>query len=426
VCQPDPLPAQALPQSAIPHPNFQSSQFLQQHVRDALAFYDGRCVDPKGGFFQHFKDDGSVFDHRSRHLVSSTRFVFVFAMAARHFPAHPRAAAWQEAAAHGLRFIEKAHRDAGTGASAWTVDFNDGSATPTDRTEHAYGLAFVLLAAAHAALAGVAGAPQVLQATWQRLEQRFWEPQHSLYADETTPQGQLSGYRGQNVNMHVCEASIAAFEATGDGRFLNRAETLANTVTRGLADRDTGLIWEHYHADWTPDWDYNRGDSRNIFKPWGYQPGHLAEWAKFLLVLDRLRPAPWRVERACALFEAAMNRGWDVRHGGLVYGFAPDGSVCFPQKYHWVQAESLAAAAWLACSTGMPRYWAQYRQLWAYAWRHFVDHRHGAWFRILDADNGKLTDEKSIAGKTDYHTMGACYDVLRAMRQSEPFAAAPA
>ncbi len=53
---------------------------------------------------------------------------------------------------------------------------------------------------------------------------------------------------------------------------------------------------------------------------------------------------------------------------------------------------------------------------WAYSWRHFVDHRHGAWYRILDADNRKYSDEKSPAGKVDYHTMGACYEVLNVVR----------
>ena len=43
---------------------------------------------------------------------------------------------------------------------------------------------------------------------------------------------------------------------------------------------------------------------------------------------------------------------------------------------------------------------------------HFVDHRFGAWYRILDRRNQKYSDEKSPAGKTDYHTMGACYEVL--------------
>jgi mannose/cellobiose epimerase-like protein (N-acyl-D-glucosamine 2-epimerase family) len=110
-----------------------------------------------------------------------------------------------------------------------------------------------------------------------------------------------------------------------------------------------------------------------------------------------------------------MLRGWDPINDGLVYGFGPDGTVCDGDKYFWVQAESFAAAALLAVRTGDDAYWNWYDRIWAYSWEHFVDHRHGAWYRILTPDNRKLSDEKSPAGKTDYHTMGACYDVLRAL-----------
>ena len=98
-----------------------------------------------------------------------------------------------------------------------------------------------------------------------------------------------------------------------------------------------------------------------------------------------------------------------------VLEFAPDGTVCDADKYFWVQAESLAAAALLAIRTGEAAPWSDYERLWAYSWTHLVDHRHGAWFRILTSDNRAYSDEKSPAGKTDYHTMGACWDVLRAM-----------
>jgi hypothetical protein len=62
----------------------------------------------------------------------------------------------------------------------------------------------------------------------------------------------------------------------------------------------------------------------------------------------------------------------------------------------------------------------EYDRIWDYAWQHFVDHEHGAWYRILAPDNAKVTDEKSPAGKTDYHTMGACQDVLAALRIQPP------
>ena len=116
----------------------------------------------------------------------------------------------------------------------------------------------------------------------------------------------------------------------------------------------------------------------------------------------------------------------------MVYGFAPerlrapgvggrtlaDGEtfVCDEDKYFWVQAESIATAARLAKATGDDSYWQWYARLWEYAWKHMIDHRYGAWYRILDRQNRKYSDEKSPAGKTDYHTMGACHDVLAVLR----------
>ena len=44
-----------------------------------------------------------------------------------------------------------------------------------------------------------------------------------------------------------------------------------------------------------------------------------------------------------------------------------------------------------------------------------VDHRYGAWYRILTPDNRKISAQKSPAGKVDYHTMGACYEVLNVL-----------
>ena len=180
-----------------------------------------------------------------------------------------------------------------------------------------------------------------------------------------------------------------------------------------------GRIWEHYdQADWSDRLGLQPDDKTNIFRPWGFQPGHFTEWTKLLLLLSAMPhsscdPATGWMPRADSLFDdRPANEAGTREHGGVAYGFAPDGSICDSDKYCWVQAESLAAAARLATVTGEQRYWAAYDHLWAYAWRHFVDHEHGAWWRILTADNRKYSDEKSPAGKVDYHTMGACHDVL--------------
>jgi len=390
-------------------PNFRSEEFLLAHIRQTMAFYHPRCIDPAGGFFHYFKDDGSIYDRAHRHLVSSTRFVFNYAMALREFGN----AEYRDAALHGLRYLREVHRDPATGGYAWTL--RDGQ--PEDRTNHCYGLAFVLLAYATAYKAGITETHAWMDETWDLLEKYFWEAAYGLYRDEANAQWNFSTYRGQNANMHMCEAMLAAFEATGETRYLDRALTLADNMTRRQAKLADGLVWEHYDTQWHIDWEYHKDDPKHLFRPWGFQPGHQTEWAKLLLILDRYRPVEWLVPTAQHLFDTALKHSWDEARGGMVYGFAPDGSVCDDDKYFWVQAESLAAAALLAQRTGEEKYWTWYDKLWAYSWQHMVDHRYGAWYRILDADNRKYSDEKSPAGKTDYHTMGACYEVLYNVRR---------
>ena len=400
-------------------PDFQSRATLLNHIRHTRQFYDSRCVDPSGGFYHFYKDDGTVYDTRTRHLVSSTRFIFTHAMAWRQFGE----AADQQRLRHGLAFLRGAHRNPETGGYAWQLDWNNGEGRVTDGTNHCYGLAFVLLAYSHALMAGESEARAWIDETFELMERRFWDAKYGLYADEASADwSTLDPYRGQNANMHACEALIAAFEATGERAFLLRAETLARNITQRQAALAGNLIWEHYHADWSVDTEYNRHDKSNIFRPWGYQPGHLTEWAKLLLLLERHDDQleggkDWLLPRAVELFNAAMDKAWDAQHGGIYYGFGPDDSICDDLKYFWVQAESLATAALLGARTGEASYWTWYDKIWGYSWEHFVDHQYGAWYRILGTDNSKLTDEKSPAGKVDYHTMGACYEVLNVLKK---------
>jgi mannose/cellobiose epimerase-like protein (N-acyl-D-glucosamine 2-epimerase family) len=394
----------SLPQlPACPLPVFESAAFLRAHVHDILAFYRPTARDPEGGFFHYFRDDGQVYNRTHRHLVSATRFVFNWAQAWQH----TRDPLYRDWAAHGLAHLQKAFRTA-DGDWVWTV--NHGQVE--DGRIMAYGQAFALLAHAHAHTAGLCSAADVV-AVFERLSERFYEPQHQAYADERSADGQLSPYRGQNANMHLCEACIAAYDATGDTRFLDRAQALAGTFALRLTDPATGQIWEHYDTQWQPDWTYNQHSPGDIFKPWGFQTGHQTEWAKLLLQLHQHQPDPRWVARAAALQRMAYARGWDAQEGGLVYGYAPDGTVCDHDKYFWVQAESLASAWRLWRVTGDPAFLEQYRAIWAWAWTHLVDHQLGAWFRVVARDGGKLENTKSPAGKTDYHTMGACWDVLR-------------
>src|SRR5690606_17256972 len=114
------------------------------------------------------------------------------------------------------------------GGFAWVLH----DRTVADGTRACYGHAFVLLAAAGAAKAEVPGARALVDDVWDLLERRFFEAGRGLYVDEigAGDWSAVSPYRGQNCNMHMCEAMLSAFEATGETRFLDRSELLARRI----------------------------------------------------------------------------------------------------------------------------------------------------------------------------------------------------
>jgi mannose/cellobiose epimerase-like protein (N-acyl-D-glucosamine 2-epimerase family) len=88
-----------------------------------------------------------------------------------------------------------------------------------------------MLAYACALRAGIEQARQWIREIYDLMEKYFWLKEKGLYASETTFDWKLKDYRGQNDNMHVCEAMLTAYEVTNDKLYLERAKTLAEVMT---------------------------------------------------------------------------------------------------------------------------------------------------------------------------------------------------
>ncbi len=389
-------------------PKFEKRDFLQQHIQSILDFYEPRVISPAGGYYQCFLDNGEIFDRNTRQLVGSSRFVFNYATAHRlqgvdHY---------FEWAQWGFKYLNEVHLQP-SGHYAWLIE-ND---NVTDGRAMAYGHAFVLLAAASCLRIGIKSAEQTLNHVWDFLEHYFWDANHQAYADERDSSlTDLNQYRGQNANMHLCEALLAAWQATSNSRYLDRAELLAKRFTVELAAQSDGLIWEHYNADWQVDFEFNRDKPNDRYKPWGFQPGHQVEWSKLLLMLNAEKPNQQWPTKARELYDRAMSIGWDSEFGGIVYGVAPDGSICAPEKYFWVHAETIATAWRLYQHTENKKYLQDYQRIWSWSWKYLVDHTYGAWYRVRKPDGSAIDDRKTPLGKADYHTLGACWDVLGSSR----------
>jgi mannose/cellobiose epimerase-like protein (N-acyl-D-glucosamine 2-epimerase family) len=269
-----------------------------------------------------------------------------------------------------------------------------------------------MLAGARAHQAGFGRGRETLERAYDVVDRRFWEPEHGLCADEASADwADTSDYRGLNANMHTCEALLAAYEATGETRYLDRAATIATRVTRDLAD-DDGRLWEHYTEDWRADLEYNRDDPTHQFRPWGYQPGHHVEWAKLLLLLHRHAPEPWHADRAEELFDVAVDVGWDDDYGGFYYTVDREGEPVVADKYGWAVAEGIGAAALL--SRHDEAYGEWYDRLWEYADEHFVNHRHGNWYERLTREHHRDDPNRGVAVEPGYHPLTNAWVALQA------------
>ncbi len=383
---------------------------LLTQIDGVLGFYHRHAIRDTGGFYQQLNVQGEPGQDDVHHLVSSARIVVNFARGMLLFNKPEYAATVR----HGLDFIAQHHRWPDGQGYHWLLQ--DGKAQDSD--QYCYGYGFLMLAYANALQAGISAAGPLLEQTFVLMNRYFWQPQYGLYADQLSVDLQtLHGYRGQNANMHACEAMLAAYEATGDNKYLQRAQLLAHNIVVRNTQTTKGLLWEHYTDKWQIDWDYNKDDPQNLYKPWGYQAGHFTEWTKLLLILYRHSPQPWLLQRAQELMDSALKHSWDNHHNGLLYGFDPDGQVCDEHKYFWVQAETLAAMAWLMKYLDNQAYQAPFAELANYIEAHFVVPNEHIWYRLLNRQNQAVDQWIALPGaKCDYHNVGACYDILRSLK----------
>ena len=304
---------------------------------------------------------------------------------------------------HGMNSIWNRHRDTAKGGYFWSI--ND--AGPADTTKQGYGHAFVLLAASSASLVSHPLAKDMLDDVTAVLEHRFWEEAHGAIAEEFQADWSPIGpYRGQNSNMHLTEALMAAYEATGEREYLRKAEKIAELIIRCHAQACGYRLPEHFTENWELDEAYS---GHEMFRPSGTTPGHSLEWARLLLQLWSLtgKDRDWMAEAARALFFQAMTLGWDREHGGFYYTLDWENRPSRLAKLWWPLCEGAGAAAFLNEHFPSEFHEQSYRRIWNRIAGSFIDHEHGGWHEQLSAD---MKPEYTLfTGKGDiYHALQAC------------------
>ena len=359
-------------------------------------FFEAESIDPHGGFFSLDDAGLPIGEATVREIHVTTRTVHCFAIA--RLMGRPGADRFID---HGMEFLWNGHRDADHGGYVWGV--GDGG----DSRKQAYGHAFVLLAASSARLVGHPDADRLLADITEVLKRHFWEASHGASAEEFARDwSPLSNYRGQNSNMHLTEATMAAYEATGERMYLDWAESIATLIISKNAAAAGWQVPEHYDADWRLDRDYAGGD---VFRPYGVTPGHALEWTRLILQLWELggRRLAWLPNAAKSLFARATRTGWDAAEGGFRYTLDWDGKPHLRNRMWWPAAEGIGAAAFLNQIDGAPEYEDWYRRIWDFIAGKLIDREHGGWRTEAIDPTGEVAP--LFSGKPDlYHALQAC------------------
>ncbi|MGF0538645.1 AGE family epimerase/isomerase [Agrobacterium sp. ES01] len=375
-------------------------QWLNAQAADLFRFFQFAAINPKGGFYdldRHGKPLST--DNPVRGIHMAARMVHCFAIG--DLLGLPGS---RDVIDHGMDFLWNRHRDMDNGGYAWQADDNGA----VDTSKQGYGHAFVLLAASSAKTVGHPLADQMLADITEILETKFWDKEHGAIAEEFsadwTP---VPGYRGQNSNMHLTEALMAAFEATGEHHYLDKAESIADLLIRRKATECSYRVPEHFDENWAVDENYYH--ENEMFRPAGTTPGHWLEWSRLVLQLWVLggKKHDWMPEAARGLFFQSMKLGWDNSHGGFFYTLDWENRPDKRFKLWWPLCEGAAAAHFLNEHSPSAFHEESYRQIWGFINRYSLDHPLGGWHEELTED---LKPSNTLfPGKGDiYHALQAC------------------
>jgi mannose-6-phosphate isomerase len=197
--------------------------------------------------------------------------------------------------------------------------------------------------------------------------------------------------RRQNPHMHLFEAMIAAFDATHDTVFQNRAGDVFALFLANLYDKQKHLLGEYFEEDWSR------------IEPVSIEPGHQAEWAWLLKGFERITGCPTGRFRGELLASALRYR--DAATGCLVDEGDTAGNIKRHTRRLWPQTE--IAKAWIAqAESGEAGAADEARAALARLERHYLRHPvAGGWYDQFDRDGASLVS--TIPASSFYHVLCA-------------------
>jgi D,D-heptose 1,7-bisphosphate phosphatase len=360
-------------------------------VEQALPLWGGAGFDAaQAGFVERLGYDGAPLGNVPRRAMVQARQVYVFAQAALA-GWRPQGQPLALAAADNL--IARYHA---TDSTPGWIFSADAAGRPHDTRCDLYAYAFALFGLAWAwRLAPKRRYLEAARATLADLDARFATEGGGYLSALPANDGELR----QNPHMHLFEAMLAWFAASGEADFLARADRLRDLMTARFV-QPSGILCERFDGAWRP----LAGEAGRIC-----EPGHHVEWAWLLAWQARLagaRPDPL----GAALVAYALRHGVGA-DGLLVDELRDDGAIVRASRRVWPQTEAIKAHA-VAFESGDEAAAGRAAQLIARTFDIFLDSPvPGGFVDHVDAQGASLTP--FMPASTLYHLMGAAVEADR-------------
>lgn len=216
--------------------------------------------------------------------------------------------------------------------------------------------------------------------------------------------------RRQNPHMHLFEAFIALYEATGEVTFLERGRRLRDLAVEHFLARDNWALRECFFDHWEVSPLEGKGS---------VEPGHLFEWA-WLLSRYQFLSGESQSDVIEGMMSLAIKSGLDTISGRIIDEIAEDGKPVRTSSRSWPHAEALKALTSNSSVRGGGRDALVALILRRLTTLYCPESLGGGWQDQLDKDDRPVS--ANIPASTFYHLyfgITSVADALRA-RQASP------
>lgn len=218
------------------------------------------------------------------------------------------------------------------------------------------------------------------------------------------------GWRLQNPHMHLTEASVACYQATGEQRFETLAHDLVELFRTHFFDKASGALGEYFDDNWKR----ATGDHGRIT-----EPGHQMEWAWILNACRKTFGSDTgELIRKCAAF--AETHGIDPKSHAVYNAVRDDGRPIDRGSRTWPNTERLKAAVALYELDGVDPTAVFDQTNSLLLDRYLGSSIPGGWLDAFDSDGKSIAD--NIPSSTFYHVFLAFAEVLRFATSSHDIA----